>query len=179
VSDGSSQNIAHILDAARAAIDAEFRRAERLDAKARGQATLAGSWFAVTQAIAATSLTAHTHKGWVYGLVGGLLLQAVALCLLLRASATVWRLKTREDLGVNSLRAMKDDMNRPESEFAAEAIDFYAGILEEAKAANAERADAFDAESGKARFASAMFWWWPVLVIGLLEIAASLLSRVL
>lgn len=49
-------NLKHILDAARAALDGEFARAERFDAKARGQATLAGSWFAVTQAVAVASI---------------------------------------------------------------------------------------------------------------------------
>jgi hypothetical protein len=177
-SDATSQNSAHILDAARAAIDAELNLAERLDEKARGQATLAGSWFAVTQAIAAISLTTHTHKVWVYGLVAGLLLQAVALSLLLQASAKVWRLRTEQDVGVMSLRAMEGDLALPASEFASKAIDFYCRILTSAREANAKRADAFDAESGCARYLSASFWWWPVLFLGLLEIAAALLSRV-
>ncbi len=178
-SDTPSENVAHVLDAARAAIDAEFRRAERFDAKARGQATLAGSWFAVTQAIAATSLTADTPKGWTYGLVAGLLLQAGALSLLLRASARVWRLQTREDVGTTSLRAMERGLAVPPQEFASHAIDFYCRILDGAKVANKKRAEAFDARKRPARFWSATFWWWPVLIVGLAEIAAALLSRTL
>lgn len=181
--DATSQNLAHVLDAARAAIDAESALADRLDEKARGQATLAGSWFAVTQAIAAVSLTAHTHKGWVYGLIAGLFFQAVALWLLLRASAAVWRLRTEQDIGTASLRAMEGDVGLPAPAFASKAIDFYCRILTPAREANAKRADAFDAENKKgsrrAYFRSASFWWWPVLVLRLLEIAAALLSRVI
>jgi hypothetical protein len=177
-SEATSQNLAHALDAARAAIDAELSLAERLDEKARGQATLAGSWFAVTQAIAAISLTAHTHKCWIYGLIAGLGLQAAAFCLLLRASAKVWRLQTELGVGVESLRAMERDTALPASSFASQAITFYCAILERARTANAKRADFFDAEHGRARWLSASFWWWPVLIVGLLEITAALLSRV-
>ncbi len=36
-SDKSSDDLKHVLDAARDALDREFQRAERFDAKARGQ----------------------------------------------------------------------------------------------------------------------------------------------
>jgi hypothetical protein len=77
------ENVAHMLDAAKTALDDEIALAERLDNKARGAAMLAGSWFAVTQAVAATSLTAHTSSGWIFGCVCGLALQAIALTLML------------------------------------------------------------------------------------------------
>ena len=78
-SEATSQNLAHVLDTARATLDGEFARANRLDEKARGQATLAGSWFAVTQAVSAIATGTSASKGWIIGLAVGLGLQAVTL----------------------------------------------------------------------------------------------------
>jgi hypothetical protein len=174
----AGDNLKHILDAARAALDGEFARAERFDAKARGQATLAGSWFAVTQAVAAVAITAHTHGYWIIVLLCGLTLQAGALYLLLRASAKVWRLRDREEVGRTSLEAMLADVDATPIEFASKAVKFYGDILDAAREANRQRADDFDAQEGCAKWLSASFWWRPVLVIGLLEMAVALISRI-
>jgi hypothetical protein len=177
-SEATSQNVSHVLDAARTAIDAEFRRAERFDEKARGQATLAGSWFAVTQAVTAALIAPHAAKGWIIAWVVLLLLQAIALCMLLRASAKVWRLRGRQDVGVTSLTAMMESVSEPAADFAAKAVEFYGRILESAKAANKARTDAFGGGPIKKDWRTASFWWWPVLLAGLAEITAALLSRV-
>jgi hypothetical protein len=48
-----------------------------------------------------------------------------------------------------------------------------------ARSTNQMRADAFDGEKGKPYFSSASFWWWLVLIFGLVEITAALLSGVI
>jgi hypothetical protein len=181
--DATSHNIGHVLDAATAAIDAEFRRGERLEEKARGQATLAGSWFAVTQVVTATVVAPHAPKGWIVAWVILLLIQAVELCLLLRASARVWRLRGHQDIGPTSLAAMMRSVTDSQTDFAAHAIDFYGRVLVSAKAANQTRVDAFGGHpirkgSIQKDFSTASFWWWPLLLTGLVEIAIALLSRV-
>ena len=174
----ASQNLPIVLDEARAAVEAEWQLANRLDEKARGQATLAGAWFAVTQAIVAAAVVgAHLHKGWVYGLAAGLALQAVCLVRLLAASAKVWTLRTERGVGVESLRAMQADANADPVAFASKAVDFYATILGEARKANVERANAFDDGLGNKSYSSAIFWWWRVLGFGLVEIALALLAQ--
>lgn len=180
MTDGSpaSKNLPIVLDEARAALDAEWQLANRLDEKARGQATLAGAWFAVTQAIVAAAVVgAHLQKGWVYGLAAGLALQAVCLVRLLIASARVWTLRTERGVGVASLIAMQADANADPVAFVSKAIDFYATILAAARQANTERANAFDDKLGSKSYTSAMFWWWRVLGFGLLEIALALLAQ--
>lgn len=98
--------VAHMLDAARAATEAEGRLAERYENKARGQATLAGSWFAVTQAIALASTVAHISKGWIICLLIGLVAQALSLCVLLESTAQVWELRAEEDVSSESSRRL-------------------------------------------------------------------------
>jgi hypothetical protein len=172
-----ADNVKHVLDAARNAIDGEFARAERFDAKARGQATLAGSWFAVSQAVAAASIDSHTARCWIIALLIALAVQAVALCMLLRASAKVWGLKERDAVGTSSLNAMLVDTIAAPQDFGAKAVEFYGTILTSARAANADRAKHFGADKGCARLLSATFWWWPVLFAGLAEMAIGLASR--
>ncbi len=161
-------NVEHMLGAARAAIEAEGRFAERYETKARGQATLAGSWFAATQVIALASAVAHIQKGWIIVLIVGLIAQAACLVVMLEASAQVWRLQAEQDLGTGSLKAMNRDVGLPAREFASKAIDFYCRILDSTRAANKTRAEAFG---------TAWHWWWPVLGIGLAEVAVALLAR--
>ncbi|HEY2768007.1 MAG TPA: hypothetical protein VGI76_07090 [Solirubrobacteraceae bacterium] len=167
-SGATSQNLAHVLDIARGTLDSEFQRANRLDEKARGQATLAGSWFAVTQAVAAIAISTNAAKGWIIGLVVGLAIQAIALVVNLAYAADVWRLREREEVGRETLEALKKRVAEPVGAFAGDMIDFYTRILDEAQLANESRGKSFEKASR---------WWWPVLVIGLAEIAAALLSR--
>jgi hypothetical protein len=164
-----TDDLKHVLDVARAALDREFQRAERFDAKARGQATLAGSWFAVTQAVSAVSIRPDTPKWWLVGVLAALLLQAVALVLLLAASAAVWKLQERDDVGPETLEAMRESAG--DADFADRAISLYSDILGGAQVANKLRADAFEGASN--------LWWWAVLLLGFAEIAVSLLSRVI
>jgi hypothetical protein len=167
--DATSQNLAHVLDTARGTLDSEFRRANRFDEKARGQATLAGAWFAVTQAVTASALGPDTPKGWIIALACGLAFQAAALFMLLRHIADVWRLRDRDEVGPETLEAMRESVTEPVADFAAKATDFYVGVLREAQEANEDRADAFNRASS---------WWGPVLIVGLVEIAVALLSRI-
>lgn len=163
----AANDLKHVLDVARTALDREFQRAERFDAKARGQATLAGSWFAVTQAVVAVALRSQTPRCWVVVILAVLLLQGVALIILLARMARVWRLHDRDDVGPETIAAMRDSVG--DADFADRAVDLYSGILEGAQDANEQRTDALQ---------SAIPIWWAVLAIGLLEMAAVVASRV-
>ncbi len=178
--EAATKNLPLVLDAARAAVDAEWQLSDRLDEKARGQATLAGAWFAVTQAVAAAALAAgHVSKGWPIGLAVGLGLQAGAVLLLFRASAKVWGLRTERGVGANSVRAMQADVEADPTAVAHKVIDFYCELLDKARAANRARATAFDnGRDGRSPSRGcAVYWWWWVLALGVVEVAAALLSH--
>jgi hypothetical protein len=167
-SEAKAQNLARVLDIARATLDTEFLRANRWDEKARGQATLAGSWFAVTQAVAAIAIAASTPKGWVLALTLGLALQAGALVMNLVRAADVWKPRDRNEFGRETLEALEGRMDEPAAEVVDALLVFYKGVLDEAQVANEARGRAFE---------RATFWWWFVLGIGVAEIAVALLSR--
>ncbi|MEJ7656104.1 MAG: hypothetical protein WKF33_03625 [Thermoleophilaceae bacterium] len=177
-SDKSSDDLKHVLDAARNALDREFQRAERFDAKARGQATLAGSWFAVTQAVAAVSLQPSMRSGWFIALACLVALQAVALIGLLLASARVWRLQERPDIGEEALEGMEQAAKERDPEFASKALGLYRYVLYYAQEANARRAEALEATNGK-WWTAGSTWWWAVLCLGLVEVLTALLARAL
>jgi len=183
----ATDDLKHVLDAARAALDREFQRAERFDAKARGQATLAGSWFAVTQAVVAVGLRSETPRWWVAAVLAVLLLQGVALVMHLTACAKVWRLQGREDIGPATIAAMHGSVG--DEDFGKRAIDLYCKILRGARAANRRRADALEGvdETGDeaaeeattgSKLGGARTWWWAVLGLGLAEMTLVVVSRV-
>jgi hypothetical protein len=166
-SDAESENLASVLDLARSTLDSEFARANRLDEKARGQATLAGSWFAVTQAVAAIAAGPGAEKGWLIALTVGLGLQAVSLFVLMVFAGKVWKQRGRKEVGKETLDKMKDSISEPD--FMERTANFFTGTLDEAQSANAARGEDF-------KWAYRL--WWPVLVLGIVEIAAALVSRI-
>lgn len=174
----SSENLKHVLDIARAQLDREFQRAERLDAKARAQVTLAASWFTVAQAVAALSLrNGDVPTGWLLLILVTLGVGAVSLAGLAVATQRVTRLQTRHDISPETLEAMEDSAKAGEVDFAERVIETYRGILEGAQAANDRRAEALEPQS--AGWKSPGMAWWAVLVAGLAEIVVALLSRAL
>lgn len=169
-----SENLKHVLDTARNAVDQEFQRAERFDAKARGQATLAGSWLGVTQAVAAIALRSGSNRELVIAIVALSIVQATAFfCLLGRASA-VWRLRNRTGVSPETLEAMRLAADDPA--FADRTIETYRGILEGAQEANERRAEAL--EPGKGQLRSPRTYWTLVLAAGMVEIVVALIARV-
>jgi hypothetical protein len=112
------ENRARVLDISRATLDSEFLRANRWDEKARGQATLAGSWFAVTQAVAAVAAGSHVGKAWVVALVAGLVLQAGTLVMNLVRAANVWEPRDRLEFGRETIEALEGRMSEPAADVA-------------------------------------------------------------
>jgi hypothetical protein len=178
---GNTDDLKHVLDAARAALDREFQRAERFDAKARGQATLAGSWFAVTQAVVGASLRIDTPRGWLIAISAAFVVQALALAILLAASRRVWALQERPDIGAETLDHMEESATAGDPEFGKKAIEFYRYVLYHAQKANQTRAEALDPGKDaewRQKALAASIWWWTVLIVGFAEMAAALGSRI-
>lgn len=157
-----------LIEAAREALDREDARLERLDAKARGQMTLAGSWFAVVQAVAAVALRNGMPSGWLIAVGVGALAAATALIIAMAQSAKVWKLKTRPAIGTSTIDAMKAAVT--DADFKDKVVQQYQHLLGKAQIANYERAQALD-KSARA--------WWVALALGLVELAIALLARIL
>jgi hypothetical protein len=128
--DPAVENRARVLDIARATLDSEFLRANRWDEKARGQATLAGTWFAVTQAVSAVAAGSHVPKEWVVALAVGLVLQAGALVMNLLRSAAVWKARDRLEFGRETLNALDERMSDPPDEVVEGLVTFFGTALD-------------------------------------------------
>lgn len=103
--------LAILLQAASSMVDEEFRRAERLDNKARGQITIVGAFFAFVQTITAGALKSlgeseSTAPGWLAWTLFAI--AAVAAILLLVAllvvgSSFAWRLRKERALNPDDI----------------------------------------------------------------------------
>jgi len=158
----------HVLDAARAALDQEFARAERLDSKARGQLAAAASWFAAVQAVAGITLRSDTSAGWL--LVVAALAAGSAICLLLahRTLGAVWKLHPQPAIGEETLEDMAANAGSPT--FGDQLVLLYRNLLGNAQHNNDLRSDALD---GAAK------WIWSSQLLALAELLAAFLFRLL
>ena len=163
-------NRALIIEAAREALESEDARAERLDAKARGQMTLAGAWFAVVQAVAAVALKAGMPTGWLVAVAASAGAAAIVLVAAMIESAKVWKLKSRPSVGTMTIDAMTAAVDDDEDAFRAKMVQQYQHLLGKLKTVNFERAEALQ---------SSMKAWWCALGLGLVELAVALLARIL
>jgi hypothetical protein len=130
--DQGPENLNHVLETARLALDHEFQRAERLDARARGQATLAGTAVLVAQGAAAVAISADSDVAWAlaFPLIGAV----VTFFVLLRQTAKVSELRWTEDISEETLAAMEEDAESPD--FAKKMVEQYRYILSGAQDAN-------------------------------------------
>lgn len=156
-----------IIDAAREALEREDARAERLDAKARGQMALAGTWFAIVQAVAAVALNAGIPNGWLIAVGVSAGAAAVALVVAMAKSAEVWKLKSRPSIGTKTIDAMTAALHK--DTFKEEMVQEYQHLLGKLQIVNHERAKALEC--------STVAWWW-ALGFGLAELAVALLARI-
>jgi uncharacterized membrane protein HdeD (DUF308 family) len=168
-SDSRSENLTRVLDITRATLDAELTRANRWDEKARGQATLASGWLAVTQAVTAVALGSNPKNVVVALAAIALVAQAVALYVMLTRSAEVWESQNRDEFGQETIEALRSQMDQPVADVAESLLEMFGGVLDRAQVANETRGKAFD---------RAATGWWCVLVIGVVEMVIGLVSRI-
>jgi hypothetical protein len=104
----SATQLTILLDAAKATVDEEFKRSERLDAKSRNQMTLAATMFGVAQAIAVglvNSVLAQdgTKAAVLAGLVAGAGIIALGgLAWALTLSYRSWDLRNEKALAIET-----------------------------------------------------------------------------
>lgn len=165
----TAEGLKQIVEAARNALNEEFQRAERYDAKARGQMTLAGSWFAVVQAVAAVSLRGDTPAVWAVAIAVSAVIAGVALFSAMRLSARVWSLRSQPAINQETLEGMLSSAEREPEQFGHQLVMLYRNLLGNAQQVNADRANALERATST--------WWW-ALALGFAELAVALASRV-
>jgi len=165
----SGEGLKQVVEAARKALDQEFQRAERYDAKSRGQMTLAGSWFAIVQAVAAVSLRGDTSTGWAIAIAVAAVVAGFALFSAMRRSAQVWKLRPQPAVDQQTLEDMLLSAEREPDRFGRQLVQLYRNLLGKAQQVNSDRADAFERATGA--------WWW-ALALAFVELGIALASRI-
>jgi hypothetical protein len=149
--DAAATQLSILLTAATAAVDEEFRRSERLDAKSRNQVTVAGGWFAVAQAVVVglvngslgptAAQTASTFVPWLAaaGGIAALLTAAATL-----VSYNAWRLRDDPTLGIGTIRSYVDFARAGNPAVGVKLVSAYADIASGRRENNERRAAAVD-----------------------------------
>jgi uncharacterized membrane protein YccF (DUF307 family) len=166
-----SNDMGYVLDAARGSLEHQFAIAERLDAKARGQMTLAGAWFTVAQGVVGVVLGgAGLAVGWTVATLVSAAIAALGLGWAFYRHFQVWKLRDQPDLNPAALHSFLQDVRDVEIDAAGTILAHYAAMLDEWQAANHARERAFGA---------AVPAWFLALGLTLLELLVSVAAAIL
>jgi hypothetical protein len=147
----SATQLSILLSSATSAIDEEFRRSERLDAKSRNQLTITGTFFAVVQAVVVgllngllgrdTSTDASAFVPWL-AILGGI--AAIAMLVAVLVSYRSWKLRDDPALSMSTIRNYIDAARQGNPAVGVKLVSAYADIAEGRRANNAVRAAALN-----------------------------------
>jgi len=104
-----------IIGVAAAALDRAVARQERIEAKAQGQVTLAGSWFALALSVCALSMEHGTPLVPVVAFAVLLVVGAYSFYRLLRVQAEIGELREQPEVGSRTLKEMWTERAEPSS----------------------------------------------------------------
>jgi len=160
--------LAEVLATARAAVDQAFQISERLDAKARGLATVAAQWFAVAQAVSAVAFATSEARDWMLWSVGGTALSGgIALAALFFLCWRVWKIRDEQAVSPRGLIQMHEAaMNDPNAPKLL--VDHYASLLRDRRKTNESRANAL---------ADAQLVWFAAMALPLIQLGFALATR--
>jgi hypothetical protein len=131
--------------------------------------TLAASWFAVVQALAAVAIRPNTPGGWIVAILFAAVVAGLVLSLAMIASAQVWKLRDQSVVTHETLQEMLDDARQNPETFGEKLVQSYRELLANTQSSNRERADALEAS---------LLSWWCALGAGFFEACVALVSRV-
>lgn len=162
-----------VLDAARSAVAQEFQMAERLDAKARNQMTIAGSWYAIVSAVGGIALRAQLDSGandFIFAAVVALAaVGAICLIVAMFYSYGVWRLRTESEVTHEGITEMLADAHDPSVQVADKLVEHYRALLARRRVNNKRRSQ---------NFKRSVSWWVAALICSLFEFVAALVALV-
>lgn len=167
--DQRTQDLTQVVDVSRAALEQEFQISERLDAKARGQVTLAGQWYAVVQAVAAVAFAARgVDREWLFAVSATAVLGGLALAGAVTLSWRVWRLHDEDAVSPKGLLEMKAEATRDDGEVLELLVTHYASKLQSRRETNRSRSDALKC---------AERLWFVAMGLPLVELVLALCAR--
>lgn len=147
----SATQLSILLDSATSMIDEEFKRSERLDAKSRNQITIAGSFFAVVQAVviglingslgATEQDPASSFVPWL-AVAGGA--AAVTLAVALGFSYRAWRLHDDPTLSPETIDEYREHARQGNPAVGVKLIGAYSQIAKGRRENNAKRAKSLE-----------------------------------
>jgi hypothetical protein len=143
--DDEGTQLGLLLDSARAMMDEEFQRAERIENKSRNQFTVIGAYFAVVMATTAgvlNVLVANHQKlqAWVPPSVGGTALAStIAIFVAGGYSFRAWRTRKQDALDASTIRDYVPWAERGNVAVVKQLIEAFTGILDDRRAQNASR----------------------------------------
>lgn len=163
------QGLDFVVQAAREALAQEFARAERLDAKARGQMTMAAAWFGTVQVVAGIVLKDQASSPvWLIAVAALAFCSGAALLGAFLSLGSVWRLEPQPALSQETLEDMADASGKPR--FREQTVLLYRNLLGHAQNQNDARGNALDGAGA---------WLVATHVLALTELFVALLATIL
>lgn len=146
-SSGATQ-LSILLDTVTSIIEEEFKRSERLDAKSRNQITIAGSFFAVVQAVVIGLINGSLGGGegkpassfvmWL-AVAGGA--AGIAMLVALRFSYSAWKLRDDPALKVKTVRDYVEFARNGNPAVGVKLIEAWTDVADGRRANNKKRAE--------------------------------------
>lgn len=161
------RDLALVIDAGRDAIKQELSIADRIDAKARGMLTLAGTWFAVVQGVAGLALreaSGATTSTSFRIIITCAIISGFALIASVVVGHFVWKLRDEIEVTDDGLREMATEA-RVREDFEDRLVRHYGAVLKSRRANNKRRAANFD---------GLLPVWMLSLALSLVELSAAL-----
>lgn len=170
-SEKQEQGLTEVVNVARGAVEQEFQISERLDAKARGQVTLAGQWFAVVQAVSAVAFAVKgASEGLLWAVGVSAVLGAGLLARTFICSSRVWKVRPEGAVHPQGLLDLEARALANEADGLSVMVHHYAAILQDRRLANKTRADALEASQ---------MWWFLAMGVPLVQLILALAARLL
>jgi hypothetical protein len=160
--DQGATQLSILLSSVTAMIDEEFKRSERLDAKARNQITIAGTFFAVVQAVVVGLINGslgatetHGRSSWVWvlsiaGVIGG-----ISVVGALYYSYRAWQLQDDSVLEAETITEYVNQAREGNPAVGVNLIKAFSTILEDRRGKNRLRAESVESAAKACAFALA------------------------
>lgn len=161
-------DLKRVLELGDSAIAQQFQVSERLDAKARSQVTLAGAWFAVTQAVAAVAYSGSPGHTWLALILLTTFFAGIALFATFFFSYQVWKPRQEKELTHIGFRKLADAARYGDPGLTDELLDYYQHVIGYRRKSNADRV---------VQLKTAQKVWWAAVGLTFAELLIAVLSR--
>lgn len=136
------EDIGHVVESARAAVEEELKLSERLDRKIQFQFAVAAAWFGATQAFVAAILGTRVPAGWVIAILGLAIVATGLMAKAIQTTFSVWKLRPDKALDPDDIAAFADRVHERDPTVPGEIAKHYAVVARSRRERNEERVTA-------------------------------------